>query len=559
MTLDLVIRNGRIVDGSGDAGFHGDIGIAGDRIVAVGTVDEQARQEIDADGSVVAPGFIDGHTHMDAQQFWDPIGSSTCWHGVTTVVMGNCGYTLAPARAEHRPLVARNIERAEDIPAEALANAVPWSWEGFADYLDVVDALPKGLNVAQAVGHSALRIWAMGDDAYRGPADAAQLALMERELVEALRAGAVGLTTSTSKSHFTSDDRPVASRLAAWEEVVALVTLMGRNGHGVFQIGGTEEGTNGKLRDLTVATGVPILFPVGSYTHLLRLVEEAVAAGGEMWGLTHCRPPISTIQSFQTQLSFDFLGPGTWSDVRSRPLEEQRSLFSDPDVRACLVQEARDGEYRPISQGDPFKPDYDAIWIMYSQYLPNPTVAEEAIRRGLDPVEVMIDVALERDFDIFFLQGFNKPPREEDVREVIGSPFTAMTFSDSGAHVSQVADSSIPTHLLAYWVRERKAFTIEDAVRMVTHRPATAWRLHDRGLLAPGFGADVTIFDPDTVAPLAPVIVNDVPGGAKRLEQRAVGYQATIVNGQIFTQDGEATDTRAGRLLRAGRLPTPGR
>jgi N-acyl-D-amino-acid deacylase len=191
---------------------------------------------------------------------------------------------------------------------------------------------------------------------------------------------------------------------------------------------------------------------------------------------------------------------------------------------------------------------------MYSQYLPNPTVADEARRRGVDPVEVMIDVALEQDFDIFFLQGFNVPPSEEEILRVLRSPNTAMTFSDSGAHLSQISDASIQTHLLAYWVREREAFTLEQAIRMITYQPAEAWRLHDRGMLAPGYAADITVFDPDTVAPLMPRVVHDVPAGGTRLDQRAQGYKATVVNGQVFTKDGEATEIRPGRVLRRNHI-----
>jgi N-acyl-D-amino-acid deacylase len=553
--LDLVIRNGLVVDGSGASGVRGDVAVAGDRIVAVGQVDGAGREEIDADGLVVAPGFVDGHTHMDAQVFWDGLGASSCWQGVTTVVMGNCGYTLAPVMPKDRQLLARNIERAEDIPGAALAAALPWTWSTFAEYLDVLETLPKGVNYAQAIGHSALRLWAMGERAYDGPATADDLRVMERELRSALEAGAVGLTTSTSRTHFTADDRPVASRLASWDEVVSLVSLMGRESSGVFQIGGTEEGLDGRLQELAVATGVPVLFPVASYPHLLSIVDETVAKGGRMWGLTHCRPPICTLQSFHTQISFDFLGAGEWRQLRSRPLAEQGPLLRDPELRARLVREARDGEYKPVSQGDPFKPDYEQIWIMYSQYLPNPTVADEARRRGVDPVEVMIDVALERDFDIFFLQGFNVPPSEEEILRVLRSPNTAMTFSDSGAHLSQISDASIQTHLLAYWVRERGAFTLEQAIRMITRQPAQAWRLHDRGLLAPGYAADITVLDPDTVAPLMPRVVHDVPAGGTRLDQRAQGYKATVVNGQVFTKDGEATEIRPGRVLRRSQIP----
>lgn len=558
MSFDLVIRNGLVVDGSGTPGFHGDVAVSQGRIALIGDVEDRGLEEIDADGLVVAPGFVDGHTHMDAQLFWDELGSSSCWQGITTVVLGNCGYTLAPVHAQDTGMLSRNIERAEDIPGSAIAEAVPWTWSTFAEYLNVVEALPKGLNVAQSIGHSALRIWAMGERAYEGPASDDELAIMKQELGEALRAGAMGLTSSTAKTHFTSDDRPVASRLASWEEVTELVSLMGRTSSGTFQIGGTQEGVDGLLRELTVTTGVPILFPVGCFPHLLDLVDDANAAGGRMWGLTHCRPPICTLQSFRTKLSFDFLGDGDWHEVRSQPLDVQRRLLQDPDIRAKLVQEAAAGEYKPVSQGDPFKPDYDDIWIMYSQYKPNPTVAAEAQRRGCSPVEVMIDVALENDFDIFFLQGFNKPPSEQEILTVLSSPNTAMTFSDAGAHIGQVADSSIQTHLLAYWVRERQAFPLERAVQMITSQPARAWGLHDRGMLAPGYGADLTIFDPQTVAPLSPQVRHDLPGGLPRLEQRAMGYHMTVVNGVVFTRDGEATPERPGRLLRGGQLPTPG-
>jgi len=351
--LDLVIRNGLVVDGSGAPGVHADVGVAGDRIVVVGQVDGAGREEIDAEGLVVAPGFVDGHTHMDAQVFWDGLGASSCWQGVTTVVMGNCGYTLAPVMPKDRRLLARNIERAEDIPGEAIAAALPWTWSTFAEYLDVLETLSKGVNYAQAIGHSALRIWAMGERAYDGPATADDLRVMERELRSALEAGAVGLTTSTSRTHFTADDRPVASRLASWDEVVSLVSLMGRESSGVFQIGGTEEGLDGRLQELAVATGVPVLFPVGSYPHLLSIVDETVAKGGRMWGLTHCRPPICTLQSFHTQLSFDFLGAGEWRELRSRPLAEQGQLLRDPELRARLVREARDGEYKRYRKAIP--------------------------------------------------------------------------------------------------------------------------------------------------------------------------------------------------------------
>lgn len=564
MDYDLVVRGGLVVDGSGAPGYRGDVAVVGERIVDIGKVGGTGRTEIDAEGHVVAPGFVDGHTHMDAQIFWDQLGSSPCWQGVTTAIMGNCGYTLAPVRADQRGLVSCNIERAEDIPAKALAEGVPWTWSTFAEFLDVVDGLPKGINYGGSIGHSALRIWAMGERAFDGVASDEDIAVMERELSDALRAGAMGLTTSRNKGHTTSDDRPVASRAASWDELTRLVSLIGRESKGNFQMGGDEGATVyehlRRLQQLSISTGVSVVNNTGD-PDAIPLFDETVTRGGQLWILTHSRG-FSVLQSFRSRLSFDFL-PGTeWADVRSRSLEEQRHLLQDPDVRARLVHAAHHGNYQPISSADPFEPDFEKIFTMDTSYLPTVSVAEQARQRGVDPVEVMIDTALADDFDTIFVQSFwdtsarafYAQEGEDKFATLLRNPNTAMTFTDSGAHLGQVSDCSIQTHLLAYWVRERQLFTLEEAVRMITQQPAKVWRLHDRGLLAPGFAADITIFDADTVAPDIPRVVYDVPGGASRLEQRAQGYQATIVNGQVFTQDGEATETRAGRLLRAGKV-----
>jgi N-acyl-D-aspartate/D-glutamate deacylase len=554
MEYDLVIRDGLVIDGSGAPGARGDVAVHGDRIAAVGDVDGTGHEEIEADGLVVAPGFVDGHTHMDAQVFWDTAGSSPCYQGITTVVMGNCGYTLAPARPEDRQLLGSNIERAEDIPAAALAQGVPWNWTTFAEFLDALDGLDKGMNYAASIGHSALRIWAMGERAYDGPSSENDLATMERELRDALRAGAMGFTTQRAKSHTTSDGRPVASRPATWDEVARLVTFMAKHSTGGFQAGGYEAGFDTpahlkRLQELALSSGARVIANIHD-AGLTGPLDEVAARGGQMYAMTTCRD-FNVLQSFETRVSFDTLG-GEWQDVRSRPVAEQRHLLKDPVVRARLIDAAHHGEYKPVQPADPFKPDYDTMYVLYSSYLPNPTVAQEAVRLGIDPVEVMIDAALEHDFKMFFVQTFGKPRPEESVIRLLRHPNVAMTFSDAGAHVSQMADA-IQTYLLAYWVRERQALTLEEAVNMITQRPARLWNLHDRGTLAPGYAADITIFDPGTVAPLMPRVVRDLPGGGPRLEQRAQGYAATIVNGQVFTRDGHVTETRAGRLLRAGK------
>jgi N-acyl-D-amino-acid deacylase len=554
MPYDLVVRNGTLIDGSGAPRQMADIAITDGRIAKMGEVDENGREEIDARGMIVAPGFVDAHTHMDAQVFWDELGSTSCFHGVTTVVMGNCGFTLAPAPLEHRALVVSNIERAEDISAEALAQGIDWNWSTFAEYLDAVDVLPKGINYACSIGHSPLRIWAMGDRAFTDTATPAEIDVMAHELRSALAAGAAGFSTSRQITHVTVDDRPVASRQASWEEVVALVEVMAEAGHGGFQLAPETHHRNPagmadyerRLQELALATGVTVSYGViGGKT--TKFIDETSALGGHIYGLTHCRG-VSEVQSFKTSLRFDVLSE--WQEIRNRPLDEQRSLLQDPEIRARLVHAAYHGDYGD-QRGDNSKPNYSELRVIRSAFLPNPTVADIANERGVDPVECMIDLALEDDFDVFFQQFFSL---EDDERMValLRNPNTAMTFSDSGAHVRSIIDSSIQSHLLAYWVRERGLLTLEEAIEMITSRPARIWQLNDRGLLREGYAADITIFDANTVAPSLPTVVHDLPGGSPRLFQKAEGYKATIVNGEIFMQDGEPTQARAGYLLRAG-------
>jgi N-acyl-D-amino-acid deacylase len=554
---DIVVRGGSIIDGTGSAAFRGDVAIQGDRIVAVGEVDGRGAQEIDADGLVVSPGFVDPHTHMDAQVFWDEIGQASCWHGVTTAVMGNCGFTLAPAPPDQRDLVVLNIERAEDIAAEAMAAGLSWDWATFPEYLDAIDRVPKGLNYAASIGHSALRVWAMGERAFSDAATEDDLEVMATELRSALRAGAAGFTTSRSAGHLTPDDRPVASRQATWDELSALVHIVGKESRAVFQLAHDRPRTEGgpetyrrELGELALSSGVRMAYgtwqnPMGAPG--IDFVDEMVAKGADLWAFTHCRSVLAA-QSFKTKLAFDVLPE--WQAVRSRPIEEQRVLLADPEVRARLVHAAHHGTYGRAIGTEATRPRFESMQVLLSAYMPNPTVAEEAARRGVDPVEAMIDIALERDFDAFFLQ-IVTPQEPGGLVELMKHPRTAMGFSDSGAHVSQIYDASIFTHLLAYWVREREALTLEEAIQMITSRPANIWRLHDRGTLAPGYAADVTVFDPATVAPLMPVVRHDLPGGATRLEQRSVGFTTTIVNGEVFIRNGEATEARAGRLLRS--------
>ena len=561
MAHDLVIRNGTVVDGSGFGSYRADVGITGDRIVEVGRIGESGRREIDAEGHVVTPGFIDGHTHMDAQVFWDATGSSSCWHGVTSVVMGNCGFTLAPVRSDQRELVVRNLERAEDIDPAALAAGIDWSFETFAEYLDAVDHLAKGINFAANIGHSALRTWAMGERAFEGEATEDDLELMCGQLADALRAGAIGFSTSRTKHHETSDGRPVASRLASWDEVAALVGVMGKLGLGIFEGADADMSAPdpevranglGRMAALAATTGVPMTFGLIATRgagYLIDFLDDAAAQGARMIAQTHCRG-ISVLLSLKTRLPFDLIP--TWSDLRALPVSEQLRILGDPDLGRPYVDAAVNADYAAYTgvgaQARP--PDFEGIRVYQHGLPPNPSVADVARERGVHPAEAMIDLCVGSGGDQLFIQPSLYPQDETVLLRAMRHPRAVMTFSDSGAHLSQIADSSIHTHLLGHWVRDRQEFTLEEAVRMITLAPAMAWGLSDRGLLREGMAADITIFDPDTVAPAVPALVDDLPAGGRRLEQRSVGFLGTVVGGEVTIDRGEATGATPGRLLR---------
>lgn len=560
---DLVIRNGTVVDGSGFPSYRADVAVAGDRIAAIGRIPGRGRAEIDAEGHVVSPGFIDAHTHMDAQVFWDPLGTWSCWHGVTTALMGSCGFTLAPARRGEEALVVRNLERAEDIPAEAIAEGVTFTWERYREYLGALDGTPKGINFGGSVGHSALRTWAMGERAFDEQATPDDLAEMDTELRDALAAGALGFTTSRSHHHWTADDRPVASRVADWSEVVALVETMADAGGGIFELANdsvlsspdpdARAGYAAQLHELAVSTGVPISFGVTSFgdpnrwKELLALLDAVAADGGQMIGQASGKES-GVLFSYETWLPFDKMPE--WRDIRGRPLGEQGVVLRDPAVRGRLVDAARDGTYQ-LGNETPRRPDYDRLYVVERAYGENPTLAAVAKERDVHPAEVVIDLGLESDFGQFFSQVTgNANPLE--VQTILEHPRTVLTFSDAGAHVSQIINP-LQTHLLAYWVRDREAFTLEEGVRMLTFAPATAWRLPDRGLVREGFVADLNVFDPATVAPAMPEVLSDLPSGAKRLVQRAVGIRATIVAGEVVLAEGEPSGALPGRVIRRSR------
>lgn len=561
MQYDLVIKNGYVIDGSGAARFPADIGIAGDKIVNIGRINGGARNTIDADGQVVTPGFVDGHTHMDAQIFWDPLGSSSCYHGVTTVIMGNCGFTLAPCAEQDADLVFRNLERAEDLSRAAMLAGIEWRWETFPEFLDVIDELPKGINYGGYIGHSALRTYVMGERAFIEQATPDELQRMQRAVQDAVRAGAIGFSTSRTYNHLTSDDRPVASRVANWEEVRAIVNAMGELGAGIFEIASEAPGRNprrqreyfDRLKNLAVESGRPVTFGMPSmriapevWPPFYELANEVAQAGGRMFLQAHSRS-ISTLLSFKSHTPFDDWE--VWRDVRAKPLDEQKALLRDPEIKRKLIEVASRAYEGPrIVGAEARPPEWDWIYL-FNDIGDEEVMADVARARGVHPVEAMIDIAIERDFEVFFRQPLANE-NQDHVLEMMKHPRSVVTFSDSGAHVAQIMDSSLQTHLLSHWVRDRQEFTLEEAVRLITYDTSTAWGLHDRGLIREGMNADLVVFDPDTIVQDMPELINDLPAGAPRLKQTATGISTTVVNGEVLLENNEHTGNLPGRLVR---------
>ena len=567
MAYDLVIRGGTLVDGSGAPRFTADVGIKDGMIAEIGRITSAASHTIEADGLIVSPGFIDGHTHMDAQVAWDPLGSCSCWHGVTSVVMSNCGFALAPCRPEDRDLYARCLSAVEDIPTEAMAAGIDWTWETFPEYLETVERLPNAINYGMYIGHSALRMYAMGKRAFTEKATEDEMVRMADLVKEALRAGAMGFSSSRASTHVTPDNTPVASRIAEWEEIDRIVAAMAELDAGIFQVGPdiasgpAHRAFLARLREVALTYKRPVMFgvlatkqgddPTG-WAYQTRYIDETVAAGGRMYGQGTTRS-INAIFSLKSYLPFDVLP--AWRKVRELPLHEQKRRLADPEVRRELV--AAEERMKPrdnVFQGggaattDPRKPDYSNLYALNGVDWDDPTVEQLARARGQHPVEVMIDLSLANENQVYVQPLVNESP--DDVLGILKHDRTLATFSDSGAHVAQEMGSSLQTHLLSYWVRKRGAFTLEEGVKKITRDNAVAWDLTDRGLVREGYRADLVLFEEARIRPALPTVERDLPGGARRLVQKAEGIKATLVNGAVAFQNGEATGAYAGTVLK---------
>jgi N-acyl-D-aspartate/D-glutamate deacylase len=557
LSYDVIIKNGTVIDGSGMPRFRADIGVVNGKIAKIGKIRESAATEIDAEGRFVTPGFVDGHTHLDAQAWWDSMAGSDPWHGVTTAVMGNCSFSIAPCKEEDKDLVFRSLERSEDVPRTALQAGVKWQWETFSQYMDALDKRPLGINLAPLVGHSALRTYVMGERAFEEEATADDLKAMCAEMKDAIEAGAFGFSSSRRTAHLTSDDRPIASRQANWEELYALGRTVGDAGGGVIQgLGGSkpqddERIERANLRKLALESGCLLLESGIRNSDVDRLPywAESTEMGARMMGFV--RPKrFELVIGFRVKLPFDTLE--SWKPVRALPIAEQQEIFRDPERRAQLVHDALTLPSGSLTGAEARPPIYERMYLMTDLLGEKVTVADIARQRGISPVDAMVDLALETDFQQLYSQPDDDLTElsDEALLAMLRHPNTVMAGSDVGAHTTQCLDADFPTTLLGRWVRQREAFTWEEAVRMLTFEPASVWNIPDRGLLREGAVADIVVFDPAKVGPGTPFVDNCLPDGGGQIRARANGIHSVIVAGVEVLRDNEQTGAMPGKILR---------
>lgn len=563
MAHDLVIRGGTVVDGTGAPGVRADVAIDGDRIVAVGKVDAAGANEvIDAEGRLVTPGFVDLHSHLDAQVGWDPLMSSSCWHGVTSVVMGNCGMTFAPLRPGQAETLANMMESVEDIPASAILAGLEWNWETYGEYLDAIDAMPKGINSAGYVGDVAVRTYVCGDAACDDDfaASPEQLAEMAHLVEEGLRAGAVGYSISRSLTHRVPDGRWVPGTWSDPEEFFAIAEPLGRLGRGVLDCAPRYNETDGStsrvdeemawIAELSRRTGRPFTFNLAQmqslgdhYRRVVELSSEANDHGAQLRPQTTPRS-IGILFSLAANTLVDHLP--SFQPLKALDATGRLAGIRDPEVRSRLVTEA-DGQPND-AYGRMFlmQPDTGAVY----RYGADDSISAQAAAHGMSPIAWYLDVLDRTDGAAIA----NWPVLNQDfdaIAELMQSPVTVMGLADAGAHATQIMDASQPTFFLSHWVRDQGLFTIEEGVRRITSDTASLIGLPDRGVVRPGAFADLNVVDLDGMRLPLPVIAHDFPGGSPRFIQRAEGIDHTVVNGRHFLDHGEHTGALAGRLLRS--------
>jgi N-acyl-D-aspartate/D-glutamate deacylase len=567
---DLVVRNGRIVDGTGAPPYHGDVAVSGGRIADVGHVAGPARRVIDAEGRLVTPGFVDIHTHYDGQAVWDPDLTPTCWHGVTTVVMGNCSVGFAPCAPDRRDWLVEMMESVEDIPASALRAGLDWSWETFPEYLDALDRTPRVVDVGAQVPHAAVRAYVMGERGARDErATTDDIAAMRRIVGEALRAGALGFSTSRTVLHHTADQRPIAGTYATEDELAGIGTVLRDLGTGLFEVvpaGVAGEDLDGLgreivwMRRLAGLVGRPVCFLMtqnngrpDDWRGLLDEAADAQAAGQPLWVQVGGRPSGLLFGLGTTYHPLD--DRPTFAGLRRFPVAEQAARLRRPAVRSAILAEEQ-------RYADPFRSFLRTRWdrmfpfrspIDYEPAFEQ-SVAGVAAATGRSPVDVVLDVMIADPGALFMAHINNYAYGDaEAIREMLTHPASVLGLGDGGAHMAVVSDASVPTTMLTHWARDRSRgarLPVEFVVRRQTRDTAELYGLHDRGVIAPGFRADLNVIDFDRLAVRRPELAWDLPGGARRLVQRADGYVATVKAGVVTVDHDELTGARPGRVVR---------
>ena len=557
MTTDLVIRGGSVIDGTGSPAFTADIAVEDDRIVEIGKVEGKEKREIDADGQIVTPGFVDIHTHLDAQLAWDPIASSSCWHGVTSVVLGNCGVTFAPVTKGGATVLAEMMESVEDIPAESILNGLSWNWSSYGEYLDEVENLPKGVNVGGMVGHCAVRLAAMGERSIdETPATLEDIEAMVPMVKEAMDAGALGFSTSRTFLHKVPDGRFVPGTHAEAEELLAFAEVMAQYKGTVFEaaakLGGKDSREEIKMYgDISRLAGCPVTFgltqvDIAPQLHLqiLDYVEEENALGADLHPQTTSKH-IGVLLGLSARTPFD--RAEGWAEMTDLPLEEKIARMSNSETREMLITAAEERlESLPLDWGKFYALPDDPV---RHDLRPEESVAAKAEKRGVSIPEQWIDEALELEGKrLFIFPVLNQ--QMEAAAEMLTRPYVTLGLADAGAHSKQIMDASQPTFFLTHWIREKGMFSLEEGIRRMTSDTADLFGIQNRGRLKQGSFADINIIDFDGMSLEYPEIVNDFPGGAGRFIQRSTGYSKTIVNGEVFMQDGEHSGALNGKMLR---------
>jgi N-acyl-D-amino-acid deacylase len=567
MNHDIIIRNGLVVDGTGAPARRADVGIRGDLITEItelddGGIETTGKREIDAEGRLVTPGFVDIHTHLDAQLAWDPIGTSSCWHGVTSQVMGNCGVTFAPCRPEDRATLAEMMESVEDIPRDAILESLEWDWETYGEYYDSIDRLPKGPNTGGLVGHSALRTYVMGERGLdEAPATGDDIGQMVRLVDEAMRAGALGVSTSRTLMHKVPDGRPIPGTYAAADELLAFAEVLHEHGAGIFEgamrLGERDNDALDSTRsevalmgEISRRSGRPVSFGLTQssrrpdlYERVIDFVKDENESGANVRPQTTARG-VGILFGLETRTPFD--RAPSWKELRSAPNGRKLQMVRDASFRQTLINEA-DVHGTPI--------DLDGLFVLPAgdaRYECDPanSLSAIAVERGVSPAAAFIELILESDGALVA----NMPFLNQDLQAVetmLDDPLVTLGLADAGAHVGQIMDASQPTFFLTYWIRERERWSIEEAIRRLTTDTAQLFGIRNRGRLVVGAFADVNVIDFEGLRLPQPEYVHDLPNGAGRYIQGSSGYDYTLVNGYVFMEHGEHTGALAGRMLRS--------